>query len=56
MAHNSTLNIQHSTFILSPRQELGPAATPFYRGGRCAARYPRGPQAAINKKIPDYDL
>ena len=32
MAHNSTLNIQHSTFILSPRQELGPAATPFVVG------------------------
>ena len=31
-AHNSTLNIQHSTFILSPRQELGPAATPFVVG------------------------
>ena len=29
----------------SPIQELEPGATP-YRGGRCAARYPRGLQAA----------
>lgn len=28
---------------LSPIQELEPGATPG-RGGRCAARYPRGPQ------------
>ena len=32
----------------SPIQELGPGVTP-YRGGRCAARYPRGLQAAVNK-------
>ena len=30
-------------FLLSPIQELEPGATP-YRGGRCAAGYPRGLQ------------
>lgn len=49
---NSKVKIQN--IKLSPRQELGPAATPFCRDGRCAACYPRGPQAA--KKILDYDL
>ena len=34
---------------LSPIQELGPGATPC-RGGRCAARYPRGPPAASKQK------
>ncbi len=43
VAHNSKLNIQNSKFSLSPIQELEPGATPR-RGGRCAARYPHGPQ------------
>ena len=36
-------------FSLSPIQELEPGATPC-RGGRCAARYPRGPPAASKQK------
>lgn len=32
----------------SPIQELEPGATPC-RGGRCAARYPHGPQQPANK-------
>lgn len=35
-------------FSLSPIQELEPGATPC-RGGRCAARYPLGLPAAVNK-------
>ena len=38
----------HSMITSSPIQELEPGATPC-RGGRCAARYPHGPQQPANK-------
>ena len=39
----------------SPIQELEPGATPC-RNGRCAARYPHGPQQPANKNTLDYDV
>ena len=44
--HIQRIFLHHLT--LSPIQGLEPGATPC-RGGRCAARYPRGPPAAVNK-------
>ena len=56
-AHGAQFNTQHSTLNIHIVAHPGArtCATPC-RGGRCAACYSRGPQAAINKKIPDYDL
>lgn len=43
------------SFPSSPIQQLEPGATPC-RGGRCAARYPHGPQQPANKNTLDYDV
>lgn len=44
-----------SVVFLSPIQEFEPGATPC-RGGRCATRYPLGPQQPANKNTVDYDV
>ena len=55
LIYPSSYHSCHSMTTLSPIQELEPGATPC-RGGRCAARYPRGLQAAVNKNTLDYDV
>lgn len=43
LIYPSSYHSCHSMTTLSPIQELEPGAMPF-RGGRCAAGYPHGPQ------------
>lgn len=48
LIYPSSYHSCHSMITLSPVQELEPGATPC-RGGRCAARYPHGPQQPKTK-------
>ena len=50
-AHGAQFNTQHSTLNIHPVAQAGArTCCHAFRGGRCAACYPRGPQAVKNKK------
>ena len=50
-AHGAQFNTQHSTLNIHLVAQAGArTCCHAFRGGRCAACYPRGPPAAINKK------